>query len=122
MKRNKRTLKAYTDLYRNPGLLSNSEQERAQVILFPNGEREIWIKSDDGTLGIRMTVSNGPAGLGVCMSSFIGTPPLTVGGNLADGACTPAGGEDYRHLEICAYRLDEKSQAFKARYWNNDNR
>jgi hypothetical protein len=96
----RRTLKKYETLYRDrTSLFPNVE-----TVLWPNGKPEIWFKTPDG-LGFRVRVSNGPAGLGVNVQSFVGTP------NMSD-----AYGNDDFDVELCQYRQDARSQAFKRWY------
>src|SRR4051794_31006373 len=109
-KSTKRTKKMYADLFDNPeGLFKG-----AQVVLFPNGEPEIWIQSVDGEQGFRIKGGAGKAGLGLQITrmgpSF---PPITVSGNdvLENG---PIGTADANFIELCQYHTDPYSKAFKA--------
>lgn len=114
--RRKRTLKDYAQLFRNalhlfpPG--PNSPGVR--VTLFPNGDRELWIQGT-GAKGYRITAGEGPAGLSLHISTFVGGPPISLSGNEAVTYDTFAG-PDMRHLDLCQYNSDDKSQAFKAWY------
>lgn len=107
----RRTLVAYANLFRNPNALfpPSASSEGVDVILFPNGQNEIWLKSADGTLGFRIVAGNGPAGLGLQISTFIGTPPVTV-------RTDDPGSVDSKYVDLCQYRQDDESLAFKAWY------
>lgn len=98
----RRTLKRYIDLFRNPfSLFGNGPDNGAvKTTLFPNGNKEIWCQTPDG-LGVRIEVSNGPAGLGVTVRNFLFSSPLTCEG------------QDDTEFSIVQYRQDERSQAFK---------
>ena len=111
----KRTKKAYADLYDNPAAIAEGS---AQVILFPNGQKEIFIRTADDRQGFRLTVGQGPAGLSITLSPFTFSPPLSVTGNLANADATPSYSGDFRDLEVCQYFPDPWSQAFKAHYCN----
>lgn len=113
----KRTLKAYMDLFRNPYALFGfgPDNRGAQVTLFPNGDGEIWIQGSGGK-GFRITAGEGPAGLALHISTFVGSPPISVTGN-ASGDYEPIKDvPDARHLSLCIYNGDERSQAFKNWY------
>lgn len=87
----------------------------AQVTLNPNGQpNAIWLKDERGH-GIEIQTSVGPYGFGLHLRSFVGTMPLTVGGNLADGA-QPKRCGDFTHLEITQYGGDDASQSYKVKY------
>lgn len=96
----RRTLKRYSELYHQPASLF----PQVETVLFPNGQPEIWFKTADG-LGFKVTVSNGPHGLGIEARSFIGTPNLT-----------PEGGAESFTVSATQYRQNEKAQAFKRWY------
>lgn len=106
----KRTLKDYEALYRNPLHLAppGPASTGAEVILFPNGEREIWVRSGDGFGGMRIRISDGPAGLSIHVNSFVGTADMDV--------VVDAPGRD---IGLVQYRSDQRSQAF--RRWYKDN-
>lgn len=95
----RRTIKRYVELYHDPSTLFHG----VNVTVFPNGENEIWLKTADG-LGVKVRVGNGPAGLGIQIDTFGGTPTLTV--------ASPDG----THMEVCQYRQDARSQAFRRWY------
>jgi len=113
-KARRRLLRQYVDLYHDPTrLFSHGPVEGGvsyvgpvETILYPNGEPVIWFKTPDG-LGLRLTVSNGPAGLGIHLDAFTGTPELTI--------ASP----NSRHLELCQYRQDDRSQAYRRWYQRN---
>ena len=116
----KRTLKRYADLFRNPRTLFEGSPVNGipapEVILFPNGAREIWIKGT-GNKGFSIRASEGPAGLSVTIHRFVGCPPITIAGNADDGEMSVIQGlpEAYE-LSLCQYNADAKSQAFKEWY------
>ena len=116
----KRTLKRYADLFRNPRTLFDGSPANGipapEVILFPNGERQIWIKGT-GNKGFRITAGEGPAGLSVTISRFVGCPPITIAGNADDGDMTPIQNlPEAFELSLCQYNADARSQAFKEWY------
>lgn len=74
MRRKKRTKKLYAELHDDPRTLFPG----CEVILFPNGQPEIWIKADNGRFGITIEVSKGPVGMGVRIRKHVGTRHLTV--------------------------------------------
>lgn len=108
--RKRRTKKAYQDLHDDPTLLLRN----CEVILYPNGENEIWVRSKDWRRGFKITGGDGPAGLMLDISSFTGSGPLSATGNLADEHWTPSGMTDFKHLSVVQYRDDDWSQRFKA--------
>jgi hypothetical protein len=116
MAKHRRTLKDYIALFRSPKHLfpPTAAGDGVNVTLFPNGEQEIWLADDSGH-GYRVTAHSGPAGLSLQISTFIGSPPMTLAGN-REGDYECFSGIDARHLEICQYKADEKSQAFKRWY------
>lgn len=105
----RRTKKQYMMLFNQPHLLFDG----CEVILWPNGEPEIWIKSDDK--GFRITASEGPAGLGLRVNRFVGGPSITVTGNL-DPDCEVAPQADFFEVTMTQYSSDLNSQAFKRWY------
>lgn len=125
MARRKRTIKSYLDLFRNPKALFPSDPAHnngqhglgASVTLWPNGDSEIWIQGS-GAKGFRITASEGPSGLALQISSFVGSPPISISGNKAgDYECFA--GIDARHISLCQYNGDDQSQAFK-KWYNSD--
>ena len=105
----RRTIRKYVDLFRNPARLSvgGPDDAGARVTLFPNGEREIWSQTVDG-LGVRVSVSDGPHGLGVKLDTMAGTPPITI--------ASPDG----QHVELCQYRTTPKAAAFRRWYLHEE--
>jgi hypothetical protein len=76
-----------------------------KTTLWPNGEREIWVKSADGTQGFSVRFSEGPYGLSLQVNFLhLRTPP--------DIRIEEIG----TYVGICQYRSDPKSQAFKRWY------
>lgn len=106
----RRTKKQYTDLFDNPQLLKRQNAGDCQVILFPNGENELWVKDSNG-YGFRISFGAGPAGIGVIVERFTCGPALTVSGNTV--------GEksgfsiDASYVEITQHFNDEYSQKHK---------
>jgi hypothetical protein len=96
----RRTLKRYTELYHQPSSLFPG----VETVVFPDGKPEIWFKTADG-LGFRVTVSNGPHGLGIEARSFVGTPNLT-----------PEDGQESFSVTATQYRQSAKAQAYKRWY------
>lgn len=77
--------------------------QTARAYALPPGE--YWIKSEtDSPLGVRLEVSDGPHGLLVRVSPFVGTPDLTT---VNDGD---------RSVAAVQYRQDPRAQAFKRWY------
>lgn len=115
--RAKRTIKRYVDLFRNPRKLFGvgPDDTGAEVILFPNGEREIWIKEAKGH-GFRITASRGPRGLGLQISRFVCGAPMTINANGNDADKDDLKGFDATHIEICQYDSDPAAQAYKEWY------
>ena len=113
----RRTLKQYAELFRNPYKLFGNGPDNmgAKVTLWPNGESEIWIQGSGGK-GFRLTASEGPAGLSIKLSTFIGSPAITISGNATGDYAPIQNVPEARHLELCQYNSDERSQAFKAWY------
>lgn len=76
----------------------------ARTFELPPGE--YWIKDPAAPeLGFRLTVSTaGPAGMGITITPFVGCPELTISN------------PDDRYLEVCQYRIDARSQAFRRWY------
>jgi hypothetical protein len=110
----RRTLKAYRKLYADPTALFDG----CSVTLFPNGEREIWIKdAADRGYGFRIRASMGPAGLGLQVDRFSLGRPITPAGNetIAED-WKPYAGPDLDNVSLTQYGFDERSQAFKAWY------
>lgn len=117
MRQSKRTKKQYLHLYDNPGAIvaGNVEHGPAQVILFPNGQKELWIKGPNG-YGFKLEVSVGPQGISAHMSAFTGTPGLTVSGN-ADPDCKPVHLEEtVRYMSVCQYFSTPEAAAFRDWY------
>ena len=105
----KRTKKAYGELYNNPKRLF----PEADVILFPNGRNEMWIKGKQG--GFRITAGEGPAGFSITVSPFTGDNEVTglamVGTNYASSNI-----QNVKEMVLIQYNQDEKSQAFREWY------
>ena len=101
MRRERRTKARYSKLFDDPTTLFPG----CEVILFPNGEPEIWIRTThSGSGAVRIRANHGPAGLMVDVQRFaLATVPLTVFEHDA--------GAD---VQIVQYHSDPWSQAFKA--------
>ena len=110
-KRNKRTKTAYAELFDNPSALFQD----AEVLLWPNGVPEIWIRSKDGRKGFRITAGQGNAGFALTIGKFALSAPMTVGGNLQKDMEVFHAGDAYE-VSLCQYNDDELSQAFKRWY------
>ena len=111
----RRTKKRYANLFDDPKSLFGN----ARVMLFPNGEPEIWIQSPDGCQGFRLTASCGKAGLGLTIRRFVGGAPMTICGNLApDGEVMPQ--KDAEEISVTQYRSDDYAQAFKKWYGDSE--
>lgn len=108
----RRTIKRYVELFRNPRTLfpGGPDDTGADVILFPNGQREIWIRGS-GNKGYRIRASEGPMGLGLQIDTFIGSEPMTL---------IPDDSGDTRHVSICQYHATPKAQAFKKAYLSGE--
>ncbi len=111
MPRKRRLQKSYVELFRDPSTLF----ETARVMLFPNGEPEIWIQGSGGK-GFRIVAGEGPAGLSLQISTFIGSPPITISGNAAVTYDPITDIADARHVSLCQYNGDDRSMAFKEWY------
>lgn len=102
MGRKRRTKKAYTELYDDPTTLF----EGCEVILFPNGVPEIWIKSTRYPYHqVVVQASRGPAGMGLTLRRTIGSAPLTASGNLADKHMTVYPPKGERHPDYCQMEI-----------------
>ena len=110
----RRTKKQYAELYDNPGALFKG----CKVMLWPNGEPEIWING--GRHSVRIKASVGPAGMSVTIGRFVGGMPLSVSGNLTEG-CKPLGMLNCEEVSVTQYNDDEHSQAFKRWYGDPEN-
>lgn len=115
----KRTKKQYANLFDNPRALFHGgpDDTGVSVTLWPNGEREIWLRDDNGRGGVRITASRGPVGMGIRISKFVGTGPLTVrayGDDYSDATNAPS--FDAREIDMVFYDQTEKAQAFKRWY------
>lgn len=108
----RRTIRQYMELFRNPRALFSGgpDDTGVEVVLFPNGEREIWIKGTDGK-GLRLRASEGPYGMGLQIDTFAGTTALTVMTDAASDSHLTA-----RHISLCQYNNDAKAQAFREAY------
>ena len=110
----RRTKRAYAHLFDNPTALSagGPSDKGAHVTLYPNGAREIWIRDTHGLHGIRLTVSHGPAGLGVTLSTMAGTAPITL--HLTSAETNEIVSVDTREVETCQYDATPSAQALQA--------
>ena len=108
----RRTLKKYKDLYKNPSILFDT----CDIILFPNGENEIWIKSKDGKKGFTLKAGEGKAGLGLTITKFFSSEGLTITGNAHKTYEVISIEKDFNSVEIVEHNTDAKSRQFKAWY------
>lgn len=110
----RRTKRKYMELFDDPTTLGSN----CQVILFPNGQPELWVKSLDGRRGMTLRFGDGPAGLMVGVQRHLFTAGMTIGGNLSpDYEVYPPKGEsrpDFADLSIVQYKPDDWSQLFRA--------
>lgn len=83
--------------------------EGCELRLFPNGQKEIWIKGKQG--GMCITASEGPMGLGIEVKPFLGNGPITI--HHLSMTQEHTRGVDTKHVSLTLYHSDEKSQAFK---------
>lgn len=68
----KRTKRAYLRLFDAPDYLFG---RGTRTIVFPNGEREIWISNHNGTASFKIRASDGPAGFSITVLSTVGALP-----------------------------------------------
>lgn len=115
----RRTKKLYAALFDDPTTLFPG----VETTLFPNGEREIWFRdTTSANLGLKIKVSQGPAGFGVTIERLAPTrATLNVCGEVDNGSIVPPSGfvqEDVTRLDAMFYYDDPYSQQFKR--WHND--
>lgn len=119
MARKKRTKKRYMELFDNSMSLfppHGQESKGVAVILFPNGENEIWLKTEDGKHGVCLTASCGKAGMGITIRTFPYGKDLTVRSyNRQYGNAHPTV-EDVREVCVTSYNDDPHSRAFSRWY------
>jgi hypothetical protein len=85
-----------------------------EVLLFPNGDREILIRDAKRGYAMRLKVSVGPAEMSLTVSRTTLGTPLSVIGN-QEGDYEPIRLEgDAAELSITQYNGDTDSQAYKA--------
>ena len=70
-----------------------------------------WIAGVDGA-AVKLTVSEGPAGLGIRIATSVGAPRLTLTETL-DFRHVAANDGTFHEIGACQYRKDERSQAFR---------
>lgn len=80
-----------------------------ELRLFPNGQKVIWIKGKYG--GFAITAGEGPAGLGIQVTRFVGAGPITISANSVDNKTSLD--FDASGVSLTIYHPDERSQAFK---------
>jgi hypothetical protein len=107
----KRTKRAYAALFDEPSYLFGNGTE---TVLFPNGERDIWIKNTRGTKGFSIRASDGPCGFSVRIRAF-NNDGVTVH---SDYLPTTSRLEGLREVECIDYYSDEYAQAFKRWYFS----
>lgn len=109
--------KKYSDLFDHPHALfgNGPNNTGARVTLWPNDENELWIQDASGQHSVKITASNGPAGLGITIHQHVGATPMTVRAYGQDYAL-PQPSENVREVCITMYNADERSQAFKRWY------
>lgn len=107
----RRTKRAYAELFDNPAYLFGAGTE---TVIFPNGEREIWIKSADGRKGFSIRASDGACGFSVRIRAFNGEG-VTVH---SDYLSADKRLDGMREIECVDYYSDEYAQAFKRWYFS----
>ena len=82
---------------------------KAEAYALPCGT--YWVNGVDGA-AIKLTVSEGPAGIGIRVASSAGAPRLT----LTDTLDFRPNGNDgtWNEISACQYRTDAYSQAFRS--------
>ena len=98
----------------------------AQVVIYPNGEEEVWIIPaniswvDAGKYGIRLRPHGlGKAGFGLEISRMMFRQPITAFGVGEDGNLYPPKGEaapDLWSLELVQYDTTPEAGKFRAWY------
>ena len=73
---------------------------------------EYWVRGVDGA-ALRLTVSEGHAGIGIRVSQSVGAPRLTLTETLDLRPSEPADGT-WNEIGVCQYRTDARSQAFRS--------
>lgn len=116
MRRTKRTKKLYRDLFDNPSAMFG---EGVEVILFPNGENEIWIKNKAGH-GFRVKAGIGKAGFSVTVRDFVGSARgdysvARVSDSKYDGTTI----KDAREVSFTKYNQTDHALAFSNWYDGN---
>lgn len=118
MRRTRRTKKAYEGLFDDPTTLFPG----CKVVLYPNGQPEIWIEPTGGSgYGFKITAGNGPAGVSVRVDPMgIGGPAMHLHGNLeGDWAVYPPKGTEapaFRTADFVRYHNTDYARAHKAWY------
>jgi hypothetical protein len=107
----KRTKAQYARLFDDPSTLFG---KGTKVLLYPNGEPEIWIQNALGQ-GFRITANNGPAGFGVTVSQFAGSPVATLAA-MCNSEPINADIDGIAAVSLTQYNSDEWSQQFKKWY------
>jgi hypothetical protein len=111
MTKHRRLKKHYTALHDDPGLLFPG----CEVLLYPNGQPEIWIRTPDGKHSVKITASRGPVGMRISVNRFPGTAPITTTGNLSsDSEIMPQ--VDAAEVSMCQYDNTQRAEDFKAWY------
>lgn len=108
----KRTKKDYAALFSDPGKLFGADTE---TILWPNGQKEIWLKERGGGAGATVTAGKGPHGFCVRVKAHVGTREATLSG-MRGKHYDPVDVDDIREVEFCFMGTDAKAQAFKRWY------
>jgi hypothetical protein len=106
-KRNKRTKKAYMELFDNPKALFDG----VETIIFPNGQPEIWFKSDE--LGVRLKIGRGRAGMSITVYKLYATPNITV----AASDESKGGWYETPMVDACQYKEEKESLEFRDYYY-----
>lgn len=107
----RRTKRAYLQLFDQPEYLFG---RGTKTIIFPNGEREIWIKNSDGTKGFCVRASDGAAGFSIRIRQFGQSDTLVSSDWMpSDRAFTMP-----PELECVSYYSDPYAQQFKKWYFS----
>lgn len=108
----KRTKRAYARLFDLPAYLFG---RGTRTTIFPNGEREIWIANAEGTISFKIRASDGPAGLGITITSAVGTLPADAHVVRRSDYVTQIT-SDVREVTFVAHYQDAYAQQFRKWY------
>lgn len=109
----RRTKRAYAALFDDTSFLFGKGTD---TTIFPNGEREIWIKGLHGA-GVRVRASQGPAGFSVTIQSFAGGSDLSA--RTYDREYQETNVEGQREVSIVQYRDTQYARQF-CKWWASE--